>query len=83
MNLKGYKKRVPKFCVTKKFSNNFCFCEYFLKKKVCEHILCFALRARFVNAPAEAKDIKLDRERKPGRPSKEKKLLLYINYKKF
>ena len=74
--LDNYKKHAPKFCVSKNFKNNHCSCEYFLKKKNCEHILCLALRARIIDAPAEAKDIKLGRKRKPGRPSKAKKALV-------
>jgi hypothetical protein len=53
-----------------------CTCDGWLKQKQCKHVLGIALRQKYCEAPAAAKDIPIGEKRKRGRPSKAKKALI-------
>ena len=52
------------------FKRSKCSCSYFAKRKLCEHTMGFAIKKGILNAPNEAKNLKIGQKRKPGRPSK-------------
>lgn len=53
-----------------------CNCPAFMKKYICKHTVGLAIRLKYVKAPPEAKNVKMEEKRKRGRPSKAKKALL-------